>query len=138
MIKITLPLFVILPRKTKADKKIILNLNNYPHWHYITYNNAKKMFCDDLFEKLKELKLNPPIALHYTLYNSSNRKSDRMNTLAVIDKFFCDSLVNHNCIPDDSDEFISYQFFQSGGIDKENPRVEVEINYAPDTTENAS
>jgi len=125
--KISLPLFVILPRKTKADKKIILNLNNYPHWHYRTYHMAKDTFCEALQATLSGLKLKYPIELHYTLWKGSNRKSDRMNALAVLDKFFCDALTHYECLPDDSDDYILKHTFETGGIDKENPRCDVEI-----------
>ena len=128
MLKITVPLFVMLPRKTKPAKKIILNLNNYPHWHYMIYNQAKVIFCDALANVLKNIVLKTPVEIHYTLFKKTQRKSDRMNVLAVIDKFFCDSLTYYGCLPDDTDEYILGQTFTTGGIDKNNPRVEIEIN----------
>lgn len=125
--KIDVPLFVILPRKTKADRKVYLNLNNYPNWYYITYNNLKKVFCESLGLDLRGVKLQTPISIHFTLYKGSKRKTDRSNILAVIEKFFCDALTHHECIPDDNDEFISGTSYSTGGIDKDNPRCEIEI-----------
>ena len=125
--KFSVPLFIIIPRKRKADRKVIINLNNYPHWHYMTYNKVKELFCEARKGDLTGLKLKHPITLAYTLYKGSNRKSDRMNVLAVIDKFFCDSLTAYGCLPDDTDEYISSQQFKSGGLDRTNPRVEIEI-----------
>lgn len=123
----SIPLFVVLPRKTKEDRKIILNLNNYPNWHHFTYNQVKEEFCKSQKSNLSGLILKTPIILHYTLFKASNRKSDRMNVLSVIDKFFCDALVHYGCISDDSDEYIQSHHFNSDGIDKLNPRVEIEI-----------
>ncbi len=36
-----LPLSVVIPRKTKEDKKIMLNLNTFRNLHYMTMNQAK-------------------------------------------------------------------------------------------------
>jgi len=121
------PLSVTLPRKTMPDRKIILNLNNYPNWHYRTYAIAKIIYCEALQGVLSGLKLKTPIELHYTLFKASNRKSDRMNVGAVIDKFFCDALTHYECIPDDTDEFITRQTFETGGVDKNNPRITINI-----------
>lgn len=125
--QITLPLSVTIPRKTKADKKYIINLNNYPHWHFITYRNIKKIYCEMLEDKLKGIKYNEKIDLTYIYYKGSNRSCDKANVLAVQDKFFCDALVHHGCIEDDNDKFIGDITFKDGGIDKENPRIEVFI-----------
>lgn len=121
------PLFVILPRKTMKDKKYILNLNNYPHWHYIVYNNLKKKYSEEMTEQMKGVKLETPITINFILYKNSNRSSDRSNTLCVIEKFFCDALVNHGVIPDDSDEYISDTHYFDNGVDKNNGRVEIEV-----------
>ena len=122
------PLSVTLPRKTMPDRKIILNLNNYSTiLNRFTYNNAKISYCEALQGVLSGLKLKTPITLHYTLFKASNRKSDRMNVGAVIDKFFCDALTHYECIPDDTDEFITRQTFETGGVDKNNPRITINI-----------
>jgi len=128
-IKIKLPLYVILPRKTKEDKKAIINLNNYPHWHYITYNQIKKIYKALLEDQLAGLKLKGKIKISYTLFKGSNRKSDRANVLAVQDKFFCDALTEYGVIEDDNDDIIDSQHFSPTQIDKEDPRVEATIKY---------
>lgn len=133
--KITLPLTVMLPRKTKADKKAIINLNNYPHWHYITYNQIKKAYKEILEDQLKGLKLKGQVVLFYKLFKGSNRRSDRANVLSVHDKFFCDALTEYECIPDDNDDIIISQHFVQTEVDIKNPRVEVKIvcdQYAQD------
>lgn len=124
---ITVPLFVLLPRKTKPPRKVIINLNNYPHWSYFLYNDIKKQYKENLAPKLEGLKLSTPIGISYTLYRGNMREGDRMNVLSVHDKFFCDALTSFGCIPDDSDEFIVDHYFETGIIDKEDPRVEVTI-----------
>ncbi len=124
--KIFLPLSVIVS-KPRSDKRYIINLNNYPHWHYITYANIKKAYTDYLEDQLKDLTFNRRISLIYTYYKKDKRSCDKANVLAVHDKFFCDSLVHYKCIKDDNDSFIGDIIFKDGGIDNVNPRVEVEI-----------
>lgn len=126
---IILPLFLMLERKRVPDKKIIINFNNFPHWHHYTYNEIKVEYTKLLKNKLIDLDLGKEIKIIYTLFKGTNRISDKMNVLAVQDKFFCDALTEHKCIEDDNDEIILTQTFERTILDKENPRVEAEIIY---------
>ena len=127
MIKIISPLFVMLPRKTKKDKKIYLNLNVYRNLHFIVNNQAKEIYNEIMKEQLSYLKFRKPINLEFVLYKSANRKTDRSNFLSIVEKFFCDALVNHKCIEDDNDDYIDSSYYRSGGIDRKNPRAEIII-----------
>jgi hypothetical protein len=127
MIKIEVPLYVTLPRKTKKDKKYMLNLNQYRNWHYIVSNQLKHRFCEALESSLRGLKLKDELDITYTLYKGSKRKIDRANVLCIIEKFFCDALTFYGCIPDDNDDYIKATHYLDGGIDKDNPRVEITI-----------
>ncbi|MFZ2978348.1 MAG: hypothetical protein WA057_01605 [Candidatus Magasanikiibacteriota bacterium] len=127
MAKITLPLFVLLPRKTMPARKIIINLNSYRNWHYIVSNLVKEQYTLALKDQLEHLKFNGKISLMFILYKASNRTSDRSNVLSIQEKFFCDALTHYGCIPDDNDEIIYSTSYFSGELDKINPRVEVFI-----------
>ena len=126
MIKISVPIYVITAKSGKG-KKYWLNLNNYPKWHYRTYNAIKDNFRELMSEKLAGLKLKTPIKISFTLYRATNHKGDRANILAVVEKFFCDSLEYYGCIPDDSDRYIKETHYYGGTVDKDNPRVDIEI-----------
>lgn len=126
--KIILPLYVTLPRKTKADRKMIINLNNYRNWHYIINNQIKEIYTEQLKDQLSNLKITGQIKLRFILYKASNRISDRSNVLSIQEKFFCDAMTHYGCILDDNDEIIVSTTYLSGGIDKENPRVEVYVD----------
>ena len=125
----TLPLHVLLPRKTKRDKKCILNLNYFTNWNPFVKKQIKEQFKLIFQEKYnyKDIKFKGPLKIEYRLHQGSNRKVDRMNPLSVIDKFFCDALVESGCMQDDSDAYIISHHFYSGEIDRENPRVEIKI-----------
>ena len=125
--RITAPLFVLLPRKTKPPKKQILNLNNYRNWHYIANNQTKQAFKDALRLQLEGKIFTTPIKIEFAYYKPTNRKSDRSNVLSIVEKFLCDAMVEFGCIPDDSDEYIESCHYYGGSIDKENPRVDIAV-----------
>jgi hypothetical protein len=124
---ITCPLFVMIPRKTKADKKIILNLNGFRNWHHITSNQAKVMYKDAIRSQLEGLTFAPPVKLRFRYWKPTARRSDRSNVLSIHEKFACDAMVELGCLPDDSDEFIESCKYSGGEIDRENPRVEIRV-----------
>lgn len=121
------PLFIDLPRKTKKDKRVYINLNTYRNLHYISNNQAKEIYTEQMAEQLSGKKFKTPIRLKFTLFKKTKRKTDRANILSITEKFFCDALVKYNCIKDDNDDYILNTFYQSGEIDKDDPRVEISI-----------
>ena len=117
-----------LPRKTKKDKRVYLNLNVYRNLHYVVNNQAKMFYDSIMFPQLKDIpQFKKPIILIFTLFKKSKRRTDRANILSIVEKFFCDSLVFYKCIEDDCDEYIDHSEYYTGGIDRDRPRVEIEI-----------
>ena len=129
--KIVLPLTVTLPRKTKADKIFALNLNVYRNSHHMILNQAKVLWKWVVSDALTVAPLNDipqhPHHFSYTVYPASNRKFDISNVCSIIDKFTCDALIEFGVIPDDSYKIIPSIDYRFGGVDKENPRVELAI-----------
>jgi len=126
-INIISPVSVTLPRKTKKDKKIALNMNIYRNLNFMVNNQMKVIYHDLMQDQLGNLKLKTPIDLRFTLYKGQNRKSDRANVLSIVEKFFCDALVEFKCIPDDNDDFIRSTYYETGGVDRSDPRVEIVV-----------
>lgn len=125
--KVIVPLFVMLPRKTIPDKKIIINLNYYRNWCFQVANQVKVAYCEQLESALGGVRLRTPISISFKLFKASNRKTDRSNVLSIHEKFFCDALVHYGCIKDDNDDYIFNTAYSSGGCDKNNPRVEIDV-----------
>ena len=123
----TSPIAVFLPRKTKPAKRIALNLNTYRNLNFIVNNIIKAQYCAEMAPQLKDIKLKTPITLSFTLHRKDRREGDRANVLSIVEKFFCDSLVHFGCIEDDSDVYVESSHYYTGEIDKERPRVDVEI-----------
>jgi len=116
--KIDLPLEVYYTK----NKKFILNLNNYRNAHYRTLASAKKIYTDNLVDRISYPKYEEPVVLTYTYYAKSKRRLDVSNPCSIIDKFTCDALVKAEVLEDDSFEQIKEVIYKFGGIDKVNPR----------------
>ncbi len=114
----------------KVPKMYYLNLNNYRNWHYQVSNNLKRKYKEIVerkFEDIDFLSRIDPVELTFIMYRKDKRKVDRSNVLSVHEKFFCDALVELGYIKDDADKYISSSHYYSGGIEKENPRVDIII-----------
>ena len=127
--KIILPLSVTLPRKTKADKIFILNLNVYRNSHYMTLNQAKVAWKEIVAQATAGIvnTASMPFNFTYTVYPATNRKFDISNVCSIIDKFTCDALQEYGIINNDNYKNIPEVIYKFGCVDKENPRVELEI-----------
>lgn len=131
----SLPLFIEMGKKKK--KRYHFNLNNYRNWCYQVSNLLKKEYKERVAEELlflnkKNLKLNE-VDLVFTLYRGDNRKCDRSNILSIHEKFFCDALVELGVLPDDNNKHIHSSIYQSGSIDRLNPRVEIAVKSLTET-----
>lgn len=120
--RLSLPLTVEMSRM-----KYRLNLNVYQRTNHYLLNSVKKKFYDEITPQLLDIPQLEKVELHYTYYPKTYRRCDVMNVGTVVDKFLCDSLVWANILRDDCYEVIPYITFNFGGVDKENPRVEVVI-----------
>ena len=105
MIEFILPRSVVLPRKTKKNKVIRLNLNVYRNLHHHVEGQVKKLFKPLLLpDKFRASN----IRVSYIIYPNQKRSFDIMNSLVIVDKYFLDWLVAENYIPDDSWKHVEY------------------------------
>jgi hypothetical protein len=127
--KIILPLSVTLPRKTKADKVFTLNLNIYRNCHHMTLNQAKIAWKEIVKQSMPQNMIVDcsPFKFTYTVFPGSGRKFDLANVLSIVQKFTDDALIEFGFISDDSYKIIPKIDYRFGAVDKENPRVELEI-----------
>jgi hypothetical protein len=126
--KLSMPL-KIRPSVT-GQKEYVISLNNYHNWHFQVRNKLKKYYTAIACDKLGDVVFDEPISITYIYFKPDKRKRDRDNPLSVHNKFFKDALVANGCIEDDTDEFVESELFFTGGIDKENPRVDIIITKA--------
>jgi len=125
---ISMPLYIQLG-KSKDCKKYHINLNNYHNLHYAPRNNLKKAYALIVKQRIGECLESKysKIALVLTMYRGDKKRVDRSNVLCLHEKFFCDAFVELGWIDDDNDKFIVETIYRTGQIDKENPRVDIEV-----------
>jgi len=127
MIKFEAPLRV--PKSKFKD--FILNLNNYRNAHYYTLNKTKVEFNKAMDKKYPD-HIEPiccEIVTQYKVYGATKRKFDLPNVCSIVQKYFEDWLVARGVIPTDDYTVIVSSVYLFGGVDKENPRVDIEILY---------
>lgn len=114
---------------TKDGKENVfyLNLNQYRNAHYHILNKAKIIFKENVAKGIASLPRLNKIELVYKLYPKSHRAMDVANICSVVDKFFCDALVELGKLDDDCYKFIGKVQYEFGEVDKMNPRVDVHI-----------
>ena len=122
MITYILPISVTLPRKTKADKKVMLNMNNYRNWHHQVQSATKRMFEPISGKGFSANK----VRISYQVEKTTKQRYDTMNIVSIVDKFFLDWLVNNKCLADDKCDIVSYGYIE-GRNDCEQSRVIAKI-----------
>jgi hypothetical protein len=132
-----LPLSVTLPRKTKADKVFMLNMNVYRNAHHMILNQSKIMWEGIVRAAIVEKNgyfnilsfCEPPFKFVYTVHKGDNRAYDVANICSIIDKFTCDALIELGIIKDDNHKILHQVEYRTGSKDKENPHCELEITH---------
>lgn len=105
-----------------------LNLNNYRNTHFQVLNKAKVVFKELTTKDIQQLPSFTEIeTIDYVLYRDTKRHCDVANICSVVDKFFCDALVEAQKLPDDNFEFLKNVSYRWGGFTDSNPYVEIFI-----------
>lgn len=120
--ELNLPVSIRLGRKSYQ-----LNLNFYRNAHYQILNKMKVVFSEQIQDQLDHLPQYESITLTYTLYPKTHRLCDVSNVCTIVDKFFCDALVRADKLEDDNYTFLKEIHYKFGEVDKDNPRVMVNI-----------
>lgn len=127
MIKITSPLFVDLPRKTKKDKRVYININTYRNLHYLVNNQVKKAYLESIKQQLVNVIIPTPVNISYKVFKPSKRKLDKMNVVSITSKYLLDAVTELGCWIDDNDDYVKTETILPTEYDKNNGRVEVII-----------
>jgi hypothetical protein len=117
--RIDCPYRIHLPRKTKADKKVTMNMNNYRNWHYQINNQVKhqiKRKLQEQFGLLLGKRKIKQIYVHYVFHPFDKRGYDTMNIASVISKFFLDALTEYGTIKDDNYKIVVFESCETGRL----------------------
>lgn len=133
--KLVLPLYLVVGKG--KPKKLPLNLNHYRNAHFHVLNSMKVQFKKAISSQLTFPKLVEPVKISYVLYPPTNRELDISNVLCIVDKYFCDALVEAGLMEDDNFNHLPQVEFRFGAVDKENPRAEAFIQPLSKSSENS-
>ena len=112
----------------KAKQWFILNLNNFRNAHYLVLNRTKINYKAAMANQIQLLPvITCPVTIHYTVYPKTKRSFDIDNVVSIHKKYFQDALVEMGRIEDDDFTRIVGSSESYGGVDKDNPRVEITI-----------
>ena len=128
MYTIQSPLKIILG-KTKSGKvkEFSLNLNTYRNAHFRTLNTSKHKYKMEIVKQLEDKPRYDRVAIIYQVFKGDARRYDIGNILSIHEKYFEDALVECGKLPDDKASNIPMVLYTDGGIDRDNPRVEIKI-----------
>lgn len=107
-------------------KNFTPNLNSYRNAHHMVLAKAKREYAKIIKEQLKDVEPFERIQVTLTAYPPTARAFDPDNMAPHI-KFTLDAIVDMRVIEDDNYKFVVRTIHEVGGIDKENPRVEIKI-----------
>ena len=113
--------------KEGRPKIFSLNMNIYRNFNRFSLGKAKDAYSVLMSEPVKELPWFNRIEIRYVLFTGSKRKVDVSNICAIVDKFFCDVLTKEKKLSDDNYSILPKVSYEFGGIDVNNPRVEIYI-----------
>ena len=112
----------------KSGAKFALNLNTYRNAHYHTLNNAKIAFKEQMAKQIRQLpSITHRVLIRYFLYPRTQRLCDVANICSIVDKFFCDALVEMGHLPEDNYTCLPGVSYEFAEVDPINPRVEIVI-----------
>lgn len=127
--KIVIPLSVDVTRKKGKPKRVYANLNVYRNLHHITNNDVKHLYKDIIWKQLYEMpseRLREPVRVTVTLYAPDKRDRDLGNFCSVAQKYADDAIVEYGILTDDSVKYVKECVYKWGGVDRSNPRFDVE------------
>ena len=127
MIKIVLPAYYTIEKKTKPNTTHLMSSNWFRNAHIHSKNNAKKHYAKLVSEQLVGIEPIEGRFLTKYVYYYKNKTSDASNVISQIEKFALDAVTEKGVIGDDCVKFHVGSQGWHVAEDKENPRVEIFI-----------
>jgi len=94
---------------------------------YIVLNQAKVLYTAAIHPQIKDLTPQKTMRCRYILYPATDRITDTHNVCCVHEKFFMDAIIKTGILPDDNYLYYLETSYTFGKVDKDNPRVDIEI-----------
>jgi hypothetical protein len=122
---------ITVPASVRVGKKrrFSLNLNAYRNAHHHLLSDAKKEFEKIVSPSVLKIPRMDRAKLTFTLFMGTNHLADTANVCSIVDKFFCDTMVNCGRIEDDNYNVIVANDYRFGG--KVNGETHVVVTIEP-------
>jgi hypothetical protein len=111
----------------KKTKRISLGLNNMLGMNKHLRTKIKDWYTEEVQKQMTDEMFFNNIRATFFLFRHNASKMDVSNFCSIHDKFFMDALVKKGCMKDDNWKYYNKVRYFDGGIDRENPRVEIFI-----------
>ena len=128
--KFSLPVYYTQKFKTKKDKTFLVSMNWYRNAHYYIKNEVKIDFEKTITNMFNVFFPDAKISGAYGIkgtYYYKNSGSDLGNVTFILSKFINDALQVQNVVINDNVKYCKEECYKVGELDKENPRLEVEL-----------
>ena len=123
-IKFSLPIYQIIERKKKPNKKFLVALNWYRNAHHFENNKIKSRYCKLVMNQAPKGLVFNKVKVSYRVY--CRPQIDGGNVRSILEKYFLDALVLAGTIKDDNIKNVigddSLYF-----VDSVNPRIEITV-----------
>lgn len=118
-------IFLSLPIYYKKD---LVGMNKFRNYHFYKKNEIKKHYHKLIETALKDKNYIglEQYKVHYKLHYKT-ASCDAMNIISMIDKFLNDALQEIKLISNDNVGYYKKGSWEVAGVDKLNPRIEIEI-----------
>lgn len=100
-------------------KNISINLNTYRNLHFHVSNKLKHEFSSLIWPQTEWNNKMSKIHIHYEIAFWDKRSKDAWNFVSIQEKFFLDSLVEHQIIEDDTVDYVISSSYEFIGIQDE-------------------
>jgi hypothetical protein len=114
--EITVKIPIKVEMGVRKKKNVYLNLNVYRNMPHHQSNTLKIKYKEEISKILPDFYFKN-FSLHYKIFLPNKMKRDIMNVGAIVDKFFCDCLVELGRVPDDNYDYLQDISFSFGGYD---------------------
>ena len=119
------PFALLMPRKTKKDKRVPININWYRNAHHRENAEVKRFYKEVVKPQLEGKELQTPVEVTYQVFKPTRRRLDKMNVVAITSKFLLDAMSELGVWEDDNDDYVKTETILPTVHDKENERVVV-------------
>lgn len=112
----------------KTEHTFMVAMNWYRNVNPFTEHKVKEHYHKIILKHLEALKgkKSTRYTIRYKLFHKS-KICDAMNVISIIDKYLCDALQEGEIVVDDNVQHYKYGSWIVGGLDKLNPRMEIEL-----------